>query len=522
VPRVTVRDRRTLEVRQVFPLPAAGQTARYDVEMYFFMPRSFGVTPASYNKERFYRDGQALLRLTSTGAPLAELSDLSNTRNPAHILRNQLADLTGPDAPDSETLEALAQMFGAEVADGVEREAADLRKEVEREGSPPAEAEARLERFCAEALGALGTMRRLRAKTLAYRAVAPRRLLDSLAFAEEYACAVIDEEMSELAQVIDDAPALFDGRGTAVRMRLRIARTLQDVNERRRDQGFAVPWGKSPEFFSYRIGLLKKEVQRALYLDTRNAARDPLIVNSAAMVAAGLAATWATLAQLPLWTGGWGTSQGVYFLLIAVGAYILKDRIKEWVRMGLARRLLKWDHDKKIVGDALSRVGLGRFSGRARERVEWRGEDNDIPEQVWKLRRKHRTVRGVEPELERVLHYTRSVEIAQDPAEPVPVGMGVKELFRFSLNDVLRRLDDPLDQVSFYDTEAGGFRTQELPKVYHLNLVVVATEGIAGEQHLTRWRVVVNRKGILRVDEVATGRGRREVQPGNARLSKAA
>jgi hypothetical protein len=517
---VSIRDRRTLELRQVFPIPPTSMTARYDVELYFFMPRSFGVAPETYDKARFYRDGHAYLRFTSTGAPLATLNDLSHPENPAAILRTQLGEMLGPDAPDSETLETLAHLFGAEVADGVDRETSDLRRDIRRGRLAPAEAEARLEQLCSDALGALGTLRRLRAKARAYHAIAPRRVLESLAFAEEFACAVIDEELSEVAQTIEEASELTDGTGTAMRMRLRIAHTLHDVNERRRDQGFAVPWGKSPEFYSYRIGLLKKEVQRALYLDTRNAARDPLVVNTAAMVAAGLAATWATLAQLPLWRGGWGTSDGVYFLLLAVGAYILKDRIKEWVRHGLSRRLLRWDHDRKIVGDALARVGLGRFGGRARERMDWCDEDNDVPEPVMKLRRKHRTVRGVEPELERVMHYTRSIELSQDPAEPVPPGVGVQEIFRFSLNDVLRRLDDPLDQVSFYDTEQARFRTQELPKVYHLNVVVVATEGIAGDQHLTRWRVVVNRKGILRVDEVATSRGRRDIAPG--RVARAA
>lgn len=516
-PRVTNRDRRTLEVRQVFPMPDPGETARYELDLYLFFPRSFGVAGATYDKARFYRDGHAYLRLTSTGATLAALHDLSSPHNPAAILRRELAELTTPEAPDGETLEALAQMVGAEVAEAAEREARRLRRDLKHVA--PGELEHRLEALCGDALSALGTIRRLRAKALAYSAIAPVGLFDVLAFTEEYACAVVEEELASIGYAIERTGALYDGRGTAARMRLRLARTLSAVNERRRDQGFAVPWGKSPEFFSYRIGLLKKEVQRALYLDTRNVSRDPIIANTAAVVAAGIAAVWATLAAIPIMTGTVTTQQTALLLALAAGGYMVKDRLKEWTKHTLIRRLIKWDHDKKLTGDTLSRVGLGRFSGRAREKMAWLN-DGEVPHEVMALRRKNRTVRGVEPELEEVLAYRRNVEIHHDPSDAVPPGVGIQELFRFSLGDVLRRLDDPLDEVTFYDTQSGRFQEQEMPKVYHLNVVAVATDTLSGSQQLVRWRVVVNRKGILRIDEVATAEGERDIAPGQ--LARAA
>ena len=49
------------------------------------------------------------------------------------------------------------------------------------------------------------------------------------------------------------------------------------------------------------------------------------------------------------------------------------------------------------------------------------------------------------------------------------------------------------------------------PKVYHLNLVIVVTNASTGAQNLERLRVVVNRKGILRIDEVARRQTEREL-----------
>jgi hypothetical protein len=523
-PQVSARDKRTLEVRQVFPLPRPGSPGRYHLDLYLYLPRSFGISPSSFSRADFYRDGQAYLRLTSSGLSLADLYDLKNPANPAAILRGQLAALVGEQAPDGETLSTLAQMYGAEVADAVDREGSALRTLIEGEDkearSAPASlperpspelVEKRVRRFCKDALSALGTLRRVRAKAYAYRAVAPQTVFDSLAFAEEYACAVVDEQLSTLGRHLEEAAWLYDGTARATRVRLVIAECARAVNERRVDQGFALPWGKSPEYYSYRIGILKKEVQRSLYLDTRQSARDPFFSNTAAMVAAGLAATWATLAQLPLWTGKWSSREGVYFLLLAVGAYVLKDRIKEWTRERLSRRFLRWDHNRKIVGDALSRVGLGSFAGHAKERMTF-VSDEEIPENVRRLRVKNRTVRGVTPELEQVIHYRRSIEIAQDENDAVPEGFGVMELFRLSTNELIKRLDDPLDQVAFFDNETGRFKEQELPKVYHLNLVLVVSEGEGTEQLLKRYRVVVNRKGILRVDPVLERREEAEAK----------
>lgn len=521
-PVVTARDRRTLEVRQVFPLPKDAE-AHYALDVYFYFPRSFGISRETFSSEAFYRDAHVYLRLTAPALRLSELCDLEHPTNPAAILRQQLPALLEEDAPSRESMATLAQMYGAELCDAFVREAQALKERVEagvvagrtRRERP---LEGAVERFCADALHALGCLRRVRAKARAYRAVAHPSLFDSLAFGEEYACAVLDEQLASLGQTIDAAPCLRDGTGLATRLRLRIAQTAEAVNRRRLEQGFAVPWGSSPEYFTYRVGLLKKELQRSLYIDTRKRPHDPFFKNSAAMVAAGLAATWATLAQLPLWTGGWTTRQGLLFLGTAVGAYILKDRIKEWTRDVLSRRFRRWDHDRKIVGDALDQVGLGSFDGRARERMHFVSE-GDIPEDVHRLRLAHRTVRGVTPELEVVMHYRRTIDFVQNRASSVPEGFGVQELFRLSLDELLKRLDDPVDHVAFFDSASGRFRSQDMPKVYHLNLVLVATEGITGEQHLSRYRVVVDRKGILRVDPVTVRRGSVQVAPGGRPLA---
>jgi hypothetical protein len=506
-PEVAARDRRTLELRQFFPLPhAAGEERVYDTHIWFYFPRGFGITPTTWNYDGFYRDVNVYMRLHAPRLQLKDLADLEHPTSPASVLRRALPALLEERAPSSQSLDVLAKTLGAELADAASSAARSYAERL-RAATPEATRylEAELLALCSDVLRALAAVRRLRAKARAYRTVAPSALIPALAFAEEYASAVVDERLAELADLVDTLPALRDGAGTAVRLRLILARTAEEVVRRRVEQGFPTPSGDTPEYFTYRHGLLKKEMQRALYVDTRASTRDPFFRNSAAMVAAGLAATWATLAQIPIMSGGLTTGQSAVFIAAAVGAYILKDRIKEWVRGALSKKLLRFDHDRHIVGEALAPAGLGSFGGRAQERVRWIENADDVPRDVASIRAKHRTVRGVTPELENVLEYQRIVRFTCGE-NPVPEGFGVQELFRLSLDEILKRLDDPVDEVAYFDHRSATFRHADMPKVYHLNLIARSTDTATGAVTSARWRVVVNQQGIVHIDPVVLRR----------------
>ena len=501
---LSARDRRTLELRQHFVLPHSKDVeVAYETRVWFYFPRGFGISAQTWTPEEFYRDANIYMRLHAPGLSLKDFANLEHTHNPAAILRRQLPKLIEEHAPTGESLDILAKTLGAEFADAVTTAVRGLVRAMQTAHAQDdlGAILADVRSCCVDVQRALGAIRRLRAKARAYRSVAAPTLLPSLSFAEEYASAVVDERLAELARVIDTAVVLRDGKGTALSMRLAVAEAAEAVHRRRREQGFPTPTGTahtSPEHFTYRLGVLKKEMQRALYVDTRSGRIDPFFRNSAAMVAAGLAATWATLAQVPLLQGGLSGSQSTLLFSAAVGAYVLKDRIKEWSRVMLTKKLLPWDHNDRIVGDALACAGLGRLVGRASEQVRWI-KDDVIPVAVDELRKRQRTVRGV-AELEHVLCYRRRVQF-DGADEPVPEGFGVQELMRLSLDEVVKRLDDPIDEVSFYDPVTGAFERTGMPKVYHLN-VVAETSAPGTETRLSRFRVIVNQDGVVRIDTV--------------------
>ncbi|TNE49007.1 MAG: hypothetical protein EP343_14120 [Deltaproteobacteria bacterium] len=503
-PTVVARDLRTLEIRQFYPLPKnREETSQFSLDLYFFVPMSFGISPESWKQDAFYRNSRVYSRLHAPSLTLSALCNMNHPLNPAGLLVERLGNMLTAPRLRKEAMTALAQMYGAELTDVIQQQARLLRKRVQYEDDPEVALPLLFacQDFCRQGLKALRNLRTLRSIAETYQGIVPSKLIASLAFAEEYGSAVLDENLSEIAIHLDQNPNIRDGAGTITKIRLTLANTLDSLNNWRRSQGFVMPDSRSYEYYAYRINLLKKEVQRSLYVNMRETKRDPFITNSAAMVAAGIAAVWAALAQVPVMSGPLFSKERLALIGAATGAYILKDRIKDWLKKRLVKKFNPWDHDYNMGGETLASVGLGAFEGRVQEQMKWKNESK-LSDDIRRLRYIQRTVQGTSIELERAIHYTRLLTLTSTKHEPLPEGFGLREVVRFALDDIIRRLDEPTDTIHFYDEKGRGFQEATIPRVYHINLVLVSTNRSNGEQHRKRVRVVLNQRQILRVEHV--------------------
>jgi hypothetical protein len=494
-----VRDHHTLELARFHAFPEPGTAPAWTtLDLYLFVPASFGAGPSTWPAEMLYRQSKIAVRLRAKDITLEELADLESPRNPAVRLLERMEERVA--GVHRSGLVPLARMFGADVSDVLRDEVKALKTQLDVLAPEDAHTMVQhIEELCASALKVLDVLDTLRRRAMRDQSIHEPGLLATITFAEEYSSALIDEQLSKLGMFLNTAENLRDGHGTVLRMNMTIAHTLDVLGKMRRSRGFITPDVGKAELYGYRLGLLKKELQQSLYVDTRPSGRDPFVANSAAMVAAALAATWALLAQVPLITGTLWSWQGLIFGLGAIFAYVLKDRIKDIVKRRLVKRWKHWDNENRILGGPLSNLGWGHFSGRARERVQWRSVD-DVPKDVRRIRRFHRTVRSAAADLERVLHYRREVSLSV--ADPVPpAGFGLQELIRIRLADLLRRLDDPIDNVTFYSRIKRRFVTRDIPRVYHLNLICLVTSP-TGQRTGRKFRAVVNQKEVVRLESV--------------------
>ena len=211
---------------------------------------------------------------------------------------------------------------------------------------------------------------------------------------------------------------------------------------------------------------------------------------------------WEALEHLPDWDLGEGEVQQVRNC--SCGSTLVIDREdavdpSSEPTSGIRRSAAS----RAVVADALARFGLKGLAGRARERVRFMRTE-DVDPEVRAVRLFHRSVMGTGLELEEVLHYRRRLTLTAADHAAMPPGFGIREILRLNTHALTRRLDDPLDEVSFYDAPTGAFRRDNLPKVYHANLVLKVSAAHAREHWLSRYRMVLNQDGLVRVEPVMT------------------
>src|SRR5262249_19877890 len=124
-----------------------------------------------------------------------------------------------------------------------------------------------------------------------------------------------------------------------------------------------------------------------------------------------------------------------------------------------------------------------------------------VPPTVKELRAAQRTVAPAAQLEDVVLHHRRTLKLDRADRAGAHAGFGFRQILRLNLRHFLTRLDDPEQRSSHYAIDQRRFGAAPLPKVYPLTLVVSVVDG-AGKTTLRRWRIVLNKQGIVRIEPV--------------------
>ena len=68
--RISIHDLHQMELKLNYPLLDNHRRNSYEVDLYFFAPRSLGVHPQTYSKQQFYTDLQSYIRIRTPSVPL--------------------------------------------------------------------------------------------------------------------------------------------------------------------------------------------------------------------------------------------------------------------------------------------------------------------------------------------------------------------------------------------------------------------------------------------------------------------
>jgi hypothetical protein len=504
-----VRDKHQLELRFNYALGGGAGDQRYVVDTYLFIPKNVGLNRTNYTREEFYADVTALLRLDAAPMPLRDLADRTCTTSPLRALYRTLDELrTSPRPPDSRAVAAQVKLYAYLFTAAVRRQlgalAGRVADDADAGGSAARDIDTESASTAEDIKSALAAYRSLRGALWPFEKLCDESMPEAMRSADEYMSLFLDESLAIFVAKIAETPCAPDAGASLARTRLRATTLAREESEYRQRYGYLTLSGEAgeAEYFSYRSSLIKKSVQQALYLDPREVKADKFVRNGVGAVGAALAAIWALAAQIPATLAQASGRTQMLLLAIPVVAYVMKDRIKALTNEYLIGKLRRFDHTAWLTGPGLRNVGLGMLRARIREAMKF-ADRGHVPADVLAMRAAHRTVQLAEVAQEEIIHYRKVIEVSA-PGD-LPDDYWVRDILRLNVRHYLVRLDEPIDEVAFFDANDARFKVAEIPKVYHLNAIVRLTrrgEDGAGQERLERLRIVIDKTRIVRIEHV--------------------
>ncbi|MDF1563715.1 MAG: hypothetical protein P1V51_11775 [Deltaproteobacteria bacterium] len=501
--RAGVHDRYRVEVKLDYAVDPQRRRNRYRVDAFFFIPRSLGITSDTYSRDHFYEDVQAHIRFKTPEQTMPAMLDPANEISPLTRLqkwKREVAAWTG-DRRRTNAITEEMRLFGCLVRVRIRDRSNLLIEKIGALSGRTSVPDLVLGDFL-EGVRSLDDD--TRAVLEAFRALRPDYARQDLpgwfreayTFTDEYLSLMTEEYLTRLVAALDGAT--LPGEGLA-EVRGRLAAAIRREQAHRRSAGYetVVEPGGSNEHLEYRRGLLKKFVNSVLYLEVKKEKEGRRAGDVAAAGAAAVAMVVATVAAI--------LAQQLYglntlpFVLALVAAYMVKDRLKEWLRQFFASRLAPFLADYSVkIHDPLT----GHSIGHCREGVSFLPE-RAVPHEVM-AKRHARATSATERKSkhESVLHYRKVVNIRGEAVDGGRRRLSdVNDIIRLGLGGWLARCDDPGKSAHWLNGETGQLETLRLPRVYHINLVLrLRALDRKVPPKLEHLRIVVDRDGILRLE----------------------
>jgi hypothetical protein len=509
-----IRDKWQFELKSEFftsdlakkKFSTAGKN-QYIQEFYFFVPNSLQINSSSYSKEQFYLDQTNFIRYKTPEFCLRELVNQHVSSPLAEILNLSQKE---PSEQHCEQLSYQLKLFGAVLRSAFRSEVRAYLLQFDKKSAPLALMNEMILQFCADVRVLKDRFQEAQARFAAHwkNMFQEWKLGQQIKYINMYMEYVINAYLTGLLEAVrlqqDPQLAAADEALSSILLQLEAQRDffvgdalLQEAGERKR----AIP---EEEKVLYIRGLLNKFVMDALQLSVNRVS----LAQRARHWIGGLSAGIAMLIFILLyfWLGNVFVINSLPFLLLTVLIYILKDRIKEAAGFLSFQQAAKWfpDFTTEILSPDTQRVGMMKETFSFLEPPQ-------LPEEILNIR--NREFHEVLEEFHRpesVLFYKRVVEIEQSASLSKIKSRGINIIFRFNILRFLAKAGDPYETHLIMDPKTRKLVNIELPKVYHLNLIIksrVMQDAQSPKLELKKFRIVINKKGIKRIEQIGHAKG---------------
>lgn len=500
VGEVHVRDRWQFSLKSEFFPQEGEEGSQCTQEFYLFIPNALQINKDTYTKPQFYEDQTNIIRYKT---PLFTFEELFDAHNSASPLTRMFGLCQQPQAAEARNsfLDEL-KLFGNITRSTMRRDVKEIIDALNNvEGSE------RTQFFKERSEKLLGDIAHLREQINELKSTFLHTwnnsdLYRQILYIDEFISDYIGYYLTGLLEVMHQHPEI-DASSIEARIKEVVVKedlltehgrlvAASEENYLDTDEGESIIHKKS---------LLNIFVIDALQLYTSRFSSDTSYQNWIGSLSAGIAML--IYFVLYVWLGNVFVINSAPFIFITVGIYVLKDRLKEWMRILSYQNVSRWfpdyttelfSPDKKYrlgkVTESFSFIEEPQLSQELR--ILRNAEFHSVLETV------HRP--------ESVLYYKRTVTLYEIPKKSSSRRSSLNIIFRYNIQRFLRKASEPFKEVLTIDPETQQLVPLYLPKVYHLN-VIIRTTMTNGESapkiELKKLRIIIDKNGIKRIEQIS-------------------
>lgn len=479
---VKIHDKFSFEIKLGYSSDSEMESPEYSINMYLFVPDSLDVNRFTYKQDDFYYDLKSNIRLMT---PVYLLRDIyQGQNNPMIRLEKSLLGIArNPNKANTENYEFQIKMFGSIVKSALRREVFHI-----KDNKIDADTNFLIRSFIQDINEIKGKYRKLR--RLINVPTVYTKLLNIYLFADEYLSNLIEKYTFRLMRYLRNKnydPKYKTGLLELIKEEInyKISKDLPVVSDNYNNN----------EELLYRRSVLKKYVESKLFLNTQQKKEGKFAEQIIYSLAAGVAMIFAT--GVAFYTQQeYGNFTIPFFITLVIG-YMLKDRIKELMRVYFSGKYRKkhFDHKTKIFS------GKKHSIGYCKESFSYIDEEN-ISDRIMKRRnRSHLTEIENDWIGEKVILYRKKIKLYGKKIKTVYKDYkisGINDIARINISRFLDKMTNP--EMPMYFIENEKYKKIYGNKVYHLNLII--NFKTPNKEFFKRYRIVLNRNGIKRVQKI--------------------
>lgn len=478
---VRKHSKKQLEIKVEYPLNEEEKTSHFSLNLYYFFPAQIHVNEKTIGSKQILNSMKINTRFSSPLIPLESVLDPDNDLSPLLRINRLLDDHSSWNTKTPNKLlyelQTLCNLYRAEVNNFV--------KLIKREIKKDQREEIYQERIIMMIQTINIFLREFRNLHMSFL---NNHIHEDLRTAMNWA----DESISIITGrcFIN----LFDSCESASVEEV-ITTKIKDVIDHevvyRKSMNYRYQYDKNNplcgETMAYRESVLKKWSQSSMYMNNENSSTPKRIGHVIAGTAAGLAMALTVI--ISMFAESYFPKNSSLLIMAIVLSYILKDRIKEILRIFFGNMLPRFTTDQQSnLFDPALKSKVGKSSGT----VTFCSACN-VPDHINNIRYKMpNPFRAILPQND-LIHYKRRIKIKSGILKKNHERLeSITEIIRFQIDDWLKDMDDSKADLWYLENDKrikinGG-------RVYRVHLIIALSK-----DKFYHYKLILNKSGIVRI-----------------------